>query len=100
MGLSDPRSDSFVIIALQTLKQIVKDQPSRYARFNEILTNRQTCDTKKPTKYISAGVMKQKYDHKFLYFILIYILNYALIQWDSVSQWLTLLILFPYRQIK
>ena len=39
------------------------------------MKNKQHSWYKIPTKYISTGVMKQQYEHVFLYFILIYIVK-------------------------
>ena len=47
MEISAPRYNSLVIIALQTVKKIVRDQPSRCAGVDEIVTNRQNYDIKK-----------------------------------------------------
>ena len=46
MGLSVPRDEFLVIIALQTLKKIARDQPSRYTGVKELVKNRQHSNIK------------------------------------------------------
>ena len=48
MVISAYRDESLVIVTLQTVKTIERDQPSRYNGVNELVTNRQNYDIKHP----------------------------------------------------
>ena len=48
MGLSTPRAEYLVIIALQTVNKIERYYPSRYTRVNELVTNRKNYGIKHP----------------------------------------------------
>ena len=74
MVLSAPREDSLVIIALQKVKTLWGTNPP------DMLESMKLWQIDKilhitSTKYISNGVMKHKYEHTYLYFLLIYIVK-------------------------